>query len=75
MNLAGCFPNVPYYQPTDYCVSYHLTYYGFDESTSAACVAAGISYFECSTALDCADFYVDNECDALEDAAEAVCNN
>jgi len=74
MNLAGCFENSPYYQPTDYCISYHLNYYGIDESTSAACRAALISYFECSTGLDCADFYGDNECDALFDTANATCN-
>jgi hypothetical protein len=73
MNLAGCFPNSKYYQPTEYCVSYHLDYYYFDESTTAACEAAGISYFMCSTGLECGDFYVDNECDALEDDFYNVC--
>ena len=73
MNLARCFPYSPYYQPTDYCVSYHLTYYGFDESTSAACEAAGISYFMCSTELDCPDFYAANECDDLYNAFYAEC--
>ena len=74
MNLAECFPNSPYYQPTDYCVSYHLTYYGLDGTPSAACEAAAISYFVCSTGLACADFYADNECDDEFDAAGAECN-
>lgn len=74
MNQAGCFPYSQFYQPTDYCVSYHLTYYGFNASTSAACEAAGISYFECAAELACAEFYVDNDCDALYEAANAACN-
>ncbi|UCH29647.1 MAG: hypothetical protein JSV06_01095 [Myxococcales bacterium] len=73
MNLAGCFPNSPYYQPTGFCISYHLNYYCLDESITPECEAAAISYFTCSAGLECADFYAPDECDDEGAAAEAAC--
>lgn len=75
MKHADCFPNRPYYQPTDDCISYELSYYGLDGDISAACETAAIGYFDCALGLACPQLDLDkNACDdEWDDDAEANC--
>lgn len=75
MKHADCFPNSPYYQPTDYCISYELFYYGLDGDISAECEAAAIGYFDCALDLECFQLQLDkNACDIeWDDDADANC--
>jgi hypothetical protein len=74
MQLADCFPNSPYYQPTADCVSYFVPYYGLDGSISAACEAAAIGYFECGQDLSCDQLEMySNNCDGDWEIAKSNC--
>ena len=74
MTLAGCFPESPYYQPTNYCVDYHLNWYGLNGDISAACQTAAISYFECGTGLSCEQLGMyNNDCNPQWYAADDTC--
>jgi hypothetical protein len=73
VKLVDCFPG--YYQGgVNGCVNELAAFYGLDMEVSAACEAAGISYFQCGTQLSCAELdAAGNSCDDEFYAAYAAC--
>jgi hypothetical protein len=72
VKLVECFP--AYYDSTQGCIDYLMTYYGVGSGTSAACEAAIVTYLDCGVQLSCAELDAySNSCDDEFDAAYQAC--
>jgi len=75
MKLVECFPNSPYYNTTEECITGITTYYGLGGEISNECEAAAISYFQCGAPLTCPEFTMEtNSCSDEGEAAERECS-
>lgn len=72
MKLVECFPND--YNNAEECTAAISQYYGLDGAVTPECNMAAISYFDCGTALSCAELEAEsNSCDDEATAAEQAC--